>query len=235
MNIAIILAGGVGSRVGGDVPKQFVDLAGEMMIMHSMEPFGNLPIVHNIIIVADDKWRDDIENALDDHPAISEKVLWYADPGDNRQLSIFNALATIEEMGLSDMTENVIIHDAARPFVTEEVITACFDALYDHDGAMPVLPMNDTVYYSAGGARVEELLDRNNIFAGQSPEAFDYHKYYEANKKLIPDKILVIHGSSEPAVMAGMNVAMVPGDVRNFKVTSAADMERAEEIFREKY
>ena len=235
MNVAIILAGGVGSRVGGDVPKQFVDLAGEMMIVHSLEPFGNLPIVHNIIIVADDKWREDIENAIVDYPAISEKILGYADPGQNRQLSILSGLEAIELLGLGDMTDNVIVHDAARPFVTEELITACLEALSDHDGAMPVLPMNDTVYLSHGGVQVDELLDRNTIFAGQAPEAFAYKKYLDANRKLIPDKILVVHGSSEPAVMAGMKVAMIPGDVRNFKITSAADMERAEEIFREKY
>lgn len=235
MNIAIILAGGIGSRIGSEVPKQFVELSGQMMIMHSMEPFGRSVYVNNILIVAADEWRDRIEDAVADEPLISEKILGFSDPGENRQLSIYNALKEIEQMGLGDMTDNIIIHDAARPFVTEEMIEECFKALDSHDGAMPVLPMNDTVYFSRTGTRVDELLNRNTIFAGQAPEAFNYKKYLEANEALLPDKIRMIKGSTEPAVMAGMDVAMIPGDQRNFKVTTQVDLDRAEEIMRESY
>lgn len=235
MNIAIILAGGIGSRIGSEVPKQFVELSGQMMIVHSMMPFGNSVYVNNILIVAADEWRDRIEDAVADEPQISEKILGFSEPGDNRQLSIYNALKEIEQMGLGDMVDNVIIHDAARPFVTQEMIEECFKALESHDGAMPVLPMNDTVYFSRTGARVDELLNRNTIFAGQAPEAFNYAKYLKANEALLPDKIRMIKGSTEPAVMAGMDVAMIPGDQRNFKVTTQVDMDRAEEILRESY
>lgn len=235
MNIAIVLAGGIGSRIGSEVPKQFVELSGQMMIVHSMMPFGNSVYVNNILIVAADEWRDRIEDAVADEPQISEKILGFSEPGDNRQLSIYNALKEIEQMGLGDMVDNVIIHDAARPFVTQEMIEECFKALGSHDGAMPVLPMNDTVYFSRTGARVDELLNRNTIFAGQAPEAFNYKKYLEANEALLPDKIRMIKGSTEPAVMAGMDVAMIPGDQRNFKVTTQVDMDRAEEILRESY
>ena len=235
MNIAIILAGGIGSRIGSEVPKQCVELSGQMMIMHSMEPFGRSVYVNNILIVAADEWRDRIEDAVADEPLISEKILGFSDPGENRQLSIYNALKEIEQMGLGEMADNIIIHDAARPFVTDEMIEECFKALDSHDGAMPVLPMNDTVYFSRTGARVDELLNRNTIFAGQAPEAFNYKKYLEANEALLPDKIRMIKGSTEPAVMAGMDVAMIPGDQRNFKVTTQVDLERAEEIMRESY
>ena len=138
-------------------------------------------------------------------------------------------------MGLADMVDNIIIHDAARPFVSEDMIADCFNALDKYDGAMPVLPMNDTVYFSRTGTRVDELLNRNTIFAGQAPEAFRYKKYLAANEALLPDKIMHIKGSTEPAVMAGMDVAMIPGDQRNFKVTNKVDFELAEEIMRESY
>ncbi len=230
MNIAIILAGGVGSRVKSDVPKQFVELSGKMMIVHSMEPFGESMLVNNIQIVADESYRNQIEDAIADEPALSEKVLGFSDPGENRQLSIFNALKDIEKMGLGDMVDGVIIHDAARPFVMRETIEECLMALDKHDGAMPVLPMNDTVYFSRTGERVDELLNRNTIFAGQAPEAFLYRKYLKANEDLLPDRILLIKGSTEPAIMAGMDVAMIPGDQRNFKVTTDVDLERAREM-----
>ena len=233
MNIAIILAGGVGSRIESDVPKQFVELSGRMMIIHSMLPFGTSPNVSNIQIVADEAWRDRIEDAVAEQPMISEKILGFSDPGDNRQLSIYNALVDIEKMGLGDVVRNVIIHDAARPFVTMDLIDDCFKALENHDGAMPVLPMNDTVYFSRTGTHVDELLNRSTIYAGQAPEAFDYKKYLAANKALLPDKIMLIKGSTEPAIMSAMDVAMVPGNQRNFKVTTQVDLELAEEILRE--
>ncbi len=230
MNIAIILAGGVGSRVKSDIPKQFVELSGKMMIIHSMEPFGESMLVNNIQIVADNSYREMIEDALTDEPDISEKLLGFSNPGENRQLSIYNALRDIESMGLGDMVDGVIIHDAARPFVMRETIEECLLTLDKHDGAMPVLPMNDTVYFSRTGERVDELLNRNTIFAGQAPEAFRFKKYMKANKDLLPDKILLIKGSTEPAIMAGMDVAMIPGDQRNFKITTDVDLERAKEI-----
>ncbi len=230
MNIAIILAGGVGSRVKSDIPKQFVELSGKMMIVHSMEPFGESMLVNNIQIVADSSYREMIEDALTDEPLISEKVLGFSDPGENRQLSIYNALKDIEKMGLGDMVDGVIIHDAARPFVMRETIEECLLSLDKHDGAMPVLPMSDTVYFSRTGEKVDELLDRNCIFAGQAPEAFRFHRYLKANEDLLPDKILLIKGSTEPAIMAGMDVAMIPGDQRNFKVTTDVDLERAKEL-----
>lgn len=232
MNIAIILAGGTGTRIGGDIPKQFLELSGQMMIMHSMKAFADSEYVNNIQIVADETFREMLEDAMfeDEDNPIGEKFLGFSDPGENRQMSIFNALRDIGEMLGESSIDAVIIHDAARPFVTKETVNECLLALDEHDGAMPALPMNDTVYFSRSGQKVDELLDRNNIYAGQAPEAFMYGKYLKANKDLLPDKILMIKGSTEPAILAGLDVAMIPGDQRNFKVTTAEDLERARQI-----
>ncbi len=229
MNIAIILAGGTGSRLGSDIPKQFLELSGQMMIMHSMKAFVDSEYVTNIQIVAADEWRDHIEDAIFEEPdsKLAEKFLGFSEPGENRQLSIYNALKDLKEMFGEASIDAVIIHDAARPFVTVETVNECLLALDEHDGAMPVLPMNDTVYFSRNGQKVDELLNRNCIFAGQAPEAFRFGRYLAANEVLCPDKILHIKGSTEPAIMAGMDVAMIPGDQRNFKVTTMEDMERA--------
>ncbi len=263
MNIAIILAGGTGSRINSEIPKQFIDLSGQMMIMHALAPFGESNLVDNIQIVADESWREKIEDAIFEDPesAVAEKFLGFSAPGENRQLSINNALKDLKlmfevantndesanvsadakenadcskymvhsQLGIID---NVIIHDAARPFVTVENIDECLSALESHDGAMPVLPMKDTVYFSRNGKKVDELLNRSCIYAGQAPEAFRFEKYLKANEELLPDKILMIRGSTEPAIMAGMDVAMIPGDQRNFKITSDADLERARELLR---
>lgn len=231
MNIAILLAGGTGTRLGQDKPKQFLDLSGKMMIMYSFDALTASKLIDDVIIVADMEYRRIIEDAAITGQG-GEKLIGFADPGENRQLSIYNALREIESMGLFYSTDYVIIHDSARPFCTTTLIDECINSAFSGDGAMPVLPMNDTVYLSRNGQTVEELLDRNCIYAGQAPEVFDYAKYYEANKALLPDRIYSIKGSTEPAVMAGMDISLIPGDQRNFKVTTLEDYDRALGVFK---
>lgn len=108
--------------------------------------------------------------------------------------------------------------------------TECLEAIEGHDGVIPVLPMKDTVYESEDGKTISSLLDRSRIYAGQAPELFRLGCYYEANRQLLPERILKINGSTEPAVMAGMKMAMVAGDENNFKITTKADLERFQDI-----
>ena len=143
-------------------------------------------------------------------------------------MSIFNGLQDLAKIYGEESI--VLIHDAARPFVSAAQIQACMDACRLHDGAMPVLPMKDTVYYSEDGDAVSRLFEREKVFAGHAPEAFVLGKYLAANRALLPDRILQIKGSTEPAVMAGMDIAMIPGDEGNFKITTKADFERYEAI-----
>ena len=127
----------------------------------------------------------------------------------------------------------MIVHDAARPLVSERIISDCLHACKEHEGALTVIPVKDTVYYGRDG-RIESLLDRDRLMAGQAPEAFRLGAYYRANKRLLPDKILKINGSTEPAILAGMDIGCVAGEERNFKITTREDLERLEQIVRNK-
>jgi len=111
------------------------------------------------------------------------------------------------------------------------LIAYCLTACRGHDGAIPVLPMKDTVYLGEDG-HITQLLDRSHVYAGQAPEAFVLGKYEAANRQLLPEQILKINGSTEPAIMAGMDIALIQGDERNFKITTREDLERFEEIIR---
>ena len=223
MNIAIILAGGTGTRLGSDMPKQYIEVNDKPIIAYSAECLDVHEMIDGIQIVADEMWRDYIA----EHVKLSK--LWgFSSPGSNRQLSIWNALCDIREM--ADAQAKVFIHDAARPVLTTDMITTYLETADGCDGVLPVLPMKDTVYLSADGTSVTSLLDRSQVVAGQAPEVFAYEKYYQANKALLPDKILQINGSTEPAILAGMNVATVPGEERNFKITTQADLERFRRI-----
>ena len=227
MNVAIILAGGTGTRAGLEVPKQYYEVNGKPVISYCLHTFLVHEEIDAVQILADRMWHGYIMQHLFALPC-NEKFRGFSAPGENRQLSVYHALADIRRYALDN--DFVIIHDAARPCVMAVQIKDCLKAAKGHDGALPVLQMKDTVYLSGDGKAVSSLLDRGKVFAGQAPEVFLLGKYYEANRALLPDKILKINGSAEPAVMAGMDIAMIPGDEGNFKITTVADLKRFREI-----
>ena len=91
---------------------------------------------------------------------------------------------------------------------------------------MPVLPMKDTIYQSSDGTKIDHLLERSTLFAGQAPEAFRLHPYAKINREASKEELSLTRGTSEIAYRHGMDVAMTPGDERNFKITTRSDLER---------
>ena len=201
MNIAIILSGGTGTRLGADIPKQYIEVNGRTIISYCLECFEACDEIDAIQVVADPAWQETIAEER------FAKIKGFSKPGETRQLSIVNGLEDVRKFAEEDDT--VIIHDAARPLVSEELLKRIIVAAGEHQGAMPVLPMKDTVYYSKDGQSIDSLLERKCIFAGQAPEAFKLGAYYNANRKLSEDEMLKINGSTEPAILAGMDVVMV--------------------------
>lgn len=250
MVTALLLSGGTGTRMGVKTPKQYIEVNGKPIIAYCIQTLLSHEEISAVQIVADDMWRKLILKCIDESSAVeagketvdgasseicgmrsvegSSKFRGFSAPGENRQLSILNGLKDIGKYAADD--DYVLIHDAARPLLCPGLITECLDAAAAHEGALPVLPMKDTVYFSEDGGCITSLLERSRIFAGQAPEAFLFGKYVEAVRKLLPEKIYEINGSTEPAVMAGMDIAMIPGDERNFKITTMADLERFREI-----
>ncbi len=234
MNYAILLAGGTGSRISSEIPKQYLKAGFHMMITHAVRTLLECCRIDEVCIVAESDRRSDIEIDIRSAGCDITKLISYANPGQNRQISVLNGMnELIAQKGKLDENDTVLIHDAARPLLSWELLERIYDALDGHDGVMPVLPMKDTVYLSEDGNMISGLLDRQKVYAGQAPELFMFGKYYEANKALIPDKILYVNGASEPAIMAGMDIVLIPGDERNFKVTTDTDMERYQTIMGE--
>lgn len=226
MNKALLLSGGIGSRIKSDVPKQYIKVGGQMMIMYSLMTLAGNENIDGIRIVAHEKWHDVIYEEMKSKqgtcPKLLDKFDGFSAPGSTRQLSIVN--------GLEDMTGSlsdddvVLIHDAARPFVSDDTINALIDECSRHDGAMPVLGCKDTMYLCAEDGRVKGLLKRSEVVAGQAPEAFRFRAYLNACKSLFPDRILTINGSTEPAFIAGLDIVTVPGDEKNVKITTSEDI-----------
>lgn len=233
MNIALILSGGTGRRMGLDIPKQYIEVCGRPIISYCMETLSGHNGIDAIQVVAEEEWQESISESMKKLAAAKgTKILGefkgFSKPGATRQLSILSGLEDIR--GYASDSDYVLIHDAARPMLSAQQISDCLDAVIGHDGVIPVLPMKDTVYFSEDGRTITSLLNRSRIFAGQAPELFVLGKYYEANMALQPKDILAINGSTEPAVMAGMDMAMIPGDEGNFKITTGADLVRFREI-----
>ncbi len=207
MNRTVILAGGAGTRMGGCVPKQFINVNGEC--------------AGEVWIVAGEPWRGAVERMIKE-AGISSRFRGFCDPGPERQVSVMNALT---ELMKEETAENsyVMVHDGARPLVSGELIRRCFEAAAGRDGAVPVLPVRDTVYRMEDG-RLSGLLKRDQLAAGQAPEVFRLKPYYDANLALMPDQIMRIRGSAEPAVLAGMDIVVIPADERNIKITTQEDL-----------
>ena len=227
MVIAIILAGGTGIRLGSNIPKQYIEVAGKPLISYSIRTLGECEDVQSIRVVADEGWHELICRCFEQN-SCDAKFAGFSKPGENRQLSIWNAL---EDIRLSKQKcEYILIHDAARPFLRQDLLKRMFDAAGEAEGVLPVLPMKDTVYYCGHGQQITGLLDRSKLFAGQAPELFRFDLYYDANKRILGDTILSINGSTEVAIKAGMRMEIVAGDENNFKITTKEDLERAASI-----
>ena len=242
MTTALVLSGGIGKRLISEVPKQYVTVGGKMIVIYTLEALCAHEKIDAVHVVAERAWWEPILTEL---PKVS-KLKGFSLPGDNRQLSILNGLRDMKDyMGDGDI---VLIHDAVRPCVSKELIGNTIDAVekrdrrcdvaeginavkeHDggerHDGAVPVLPLKDTVYYSADSRSLTDRLERAKILAGQAPEAFLFGKYLAANEALSAKEIHSLSGSAEPALMAGMDIATIPGDEKNFKITTNEDLDR---------
>lgn len=219
MNTAIILAGGTGTRLGADIPKQYIEVKGKPIISYCLHKFEDNLNIDSIIIVAAKDWQSYIKEQITKEKIT--KFAGFAEAGSSRQHSIVNGIRAIEAR-----EGKIIIHDAARPNVSDQTISMCMSGLDEADGVMPVLPVKDTVYYSESGDQISSLLNRDKLFAGQAPEAFCLERYRAIHEGLTEEKLALIRGSSEIAYNNGLRVKLIPGDEHNYKITTVADLEK---------
>lgn len=229
MNIAIILSGGIGARMGMNIPKQYVEVNNKPVIEYCLSTlFKHAEIDMGIIVAAND-WVEYIQKSVN---RVDAKIpVYYSSPGETRQGSIINALKKAKENG-TEQTDIVLIHDAARPLLSVELITGCLKACDDADAVLPVIPVKDTMYLSRDGKHIDSLLERRTLWNGQAPEAFRFGKYYDANMNLSDDEIKSITGSTEVAYRAGLKCVLIPGDSNNFKITTPEDLSNFESIIK---
>jgi 2-C-methyl-D-erythritol 4-phosphate cytidylyltransferase / 2-C-methyl-D-erythritol 2,4-cyclodiphosphate synthase len=215
---AIIVAAGSGSRVGGDIPKQYHLLGGQPVLRLTALAFARHPAVDRIQMVIgqghEPLYRRAVEG-LDLPPPVLG--------GATRQASARNgleALATAEP-------ERVLIHDAARPFVSSALISRVIAALDDHPAAIPGLPVADTLK-RVDGERVSSTVERAGLMAVQTPQGFRYDLIRAAHRRAADEQVTDMTDDSAIAEWAGLTVAVVAGEARNRKLTTAGDLSEAE-------
>jgi 2-C-methyl-D-erythritol 4-phosphate cytidylyltransferase len=217
---AIVLAGGSGIRMNTALPKQFMELAGKPVIIHSLEKFDRSALISDIVIVCvADHIRD--LNALINKYCL-KKVYQVIAGGKTRQESSSKGLKNCPQN-----TEFVLIHDAARPFVEEKIIEDVLNAAKDTGAAGPVIDIDDTVVAEQNG-RIKDIPARDTLKRIQTPQGFRYKTIIEAHKNAAEEGIRDASDDCSLVVAIGRPVTLVRGALSNIKITTPADMFLAE-------
>lgn len=208
---ALIVAAGSGTRLGGDLPKQYRRIGGKALIAHAVDALASHPRIGSVRVVIGAGQEELVTEALGDRN-VGDAIIGGAERSD----SVKAGLATIAD-GI------VLIHDAARPFCPPDVINRLIDALEHADGAVPALPVADTL--ARGDGRLDEMVERKNMLRIQTPQAFHVedlrYAMDEARGRCSTDESSIL-------VAAGLKVAVVEGSPDLEKITTAADFARAE-------
>lgn len=241
-NIAVILAGGTGSRMGSSVPKQFMPLAGRTVIEYSIETFCNHPAIDEVAVVVHPDWRGRMEEIV--ASGRREKLKKIIDGGSERYMSSLNAImAYIDE---PDDT-NLLLHDAARPFVTAEIIDRVVAALKHHEAVGVAVPSTDTVWEVHPDMSGELIVnsekceiprfvaripERRLMWRAQTPQAFRLPLIRDAYQRALQDP--QFQATDDCGVvrkyMPGTKITVVEGSDSNLKVTTPQDLAALEQI-----
>ena len=225
-NVALVLSGGTGDRMGGGTPKQYRTVAGKPVLVHTLERLERCSAIDGVFVIASPQWTDRI---LEWKEAFGlEKLLGAAPAGANRQLSIRNGLLAARRFMDGDEGAGVMIQDAVRPLTGVRLLEDLMENLREAACVMPVLPVTDTTYTSEDGRWVSGLLERSALYAGQAPEAFRYWPYLALYRDTPEAELSSMSGSCQLPYQASWNVKMIPGERENIKITYAADLKICE-------
>jgi 2-C-methyl-D-erythritol 4-phosphate cytidylyltransferase len=218
---ALIPAAGVGARVGAQCPKQYVPLAGKLMLLHALDTFAeSVAIAHTFVVVsAEDGY---VKDALAHAPHLADRVTVLYCGGATRRESVLNGLLTVRPHISDD--DWVLVHDAARPGLTGKLIERLIESVRDDQvGGLLALPVVDTLKRADAGQRIDITVARDNLWAAQTPQMFRYDLLCRA---LHVSKDATDEASAVEAL--GLKPKLVEGSPRNFKVTLPHDVALAE-------
>lgn len=228
MVIGAILAGGVGNRAGGEVPKQFLDMCGRTLIERTVDAFEQHPRVDEVLVVCHPEHIARME-AIRQRSG-SRKWQRVIEGGSERYLSSYAAVRACQ-----NDDDTILIHDAARPFVSQTLISQLIDAVEQYGAAVPVIPLSDTLL-SVDENFVKCAEKRQNFRLAQTPQAFLVSRIRSAFEMVIDSVNTCVTDDCSILLQAfpQEKIKMVDGELSNLKLTYHADIEKFNKIFAEK-
>lgn len=220
-HFALIPAAGVGARMGADCPKQYMPLAGKLMLLHVLDTFSSTQsIAHTYVVVS--KEDGYIDDALAGAKHLADRVTVVHAGGATRHQSVLNGLKAMREVAGDE--DWVLVHDAARPGLTGELIDRLIEALKDDPvGGLLALPVVDTLKRSDSDGRAETTVPRDGLWAAQTPQMFRY-----ALLRTALEKAAEVTDEASAIEALGLRPKLVEGSPRNFKITLPHDVALAE-------
>jgi 2-C-methyl-D-erythritol 4-phosphate cytidylyltransferase len=216
---AIIVAGGSGSRMGSEIPKQFLELCGKPVLMHTIRVFHDFdPEIKIILVLPEDQKQFWKGLCLKHSFSLQHQV---AAGGNIRFHSVLNGLSQIEGEGI------VFIHDGVRPLVSPATLYRCLETAQKFGNAIPVLPVNESLRKQEGDQNIS--VDRSQYFSVQTPQTFGSWQILEAYKQ---DFDPAFTDDASVAEKAGFPIQMVEGNRENIKITTPIDLIVAEALLK---
>lgn len=227
MIYAVLLAGGKGTRMGFDIPKQFIEINNKPLLVYCIEKFVEVNQFEKIIVSSPkefiSKTKDIIQKFFKD-----EKNIVVIEGGESRQDTLMNSINYIEKIDDSDEIF-VINHDAARIFVSLNQINKCIEYTKKYGAASPIIPSTDVIVEMNENA-VSRMPNRYDLFHVQTPQGFELKNYLELYGELNKNEIDSVHEIVRVYFLKNKNIFLFEGEKRNFKVTNKIDLDLAKAI-----
>jgi 2-C-methyl-D-erythritol 4-phosphate cytidylyltransferase len=225
-NVAVILAGGVGTRVGLDIPKQLIKIAGRSILEHTLATIDAHPAVDEVVVMMAPGHLDAVREIV--KSGGYDKVSHILEGADTRNGTTLRALATV-----TDDESKVLFHDAVRPLVNARIITECFDALDSYDAVDVAIPSADTIIEVTDDNVIRDIPPRAYLRRGQTPQAFRAATIKRAYAIARDDENFVATDDCTVVLryLPDVPIVVVAGDERNMKVTEPIDVYLADKLF----
>ena len=232
MVFGVILAGGVGSRMGNmEKPKQFLEIGNKPIIIHTIEKFYANSRFEKLIVLCPSQWVNHTRNMIRRYLNDTERIV-VTEGGSTRNETIMNSIRYIEkEYGLEDDTV-IVTHDSVRPFVTYRILEDNIESALQYDACDTVIPATDTIVESNSHSIISNIPDRSIMYQGQTPQSFKAKKLKELYEGLTEEEKEILTDACKIFVIKGQEVHLVEGEVFNIKITYPYDLRVAETLIK---
>lgn len=219
----VILAGGVGKRMGQEIPKQFIQLRDVPIIIRTIRCFLSCHSFRSVVIAIHPEWNDFFLEILANHEIDTKRIL-VVPGGEERYDSILNALRAIRQNFPVDESDVVVIHDAVRPFVSLNLLENSIAASMKYGACVATVPATDTMLVVKEGM-VVDVPRRSELYNGQAPDSVRLMDLERAIDSLTNEEKKMITGTAQICVLKGIPVRAIPGEYSNIKITTPHDLE----------